>query len=188
LPPRSWHQILMVRLHEESAALTLASRLARAHVLAVLSLVLVVPAALVASRRPAVAAVFCGAGAALVGFGGRTTRARLAGGGVTVFPASPLERRTSRPLHEFATAAVETVGEARARRAEARAREFAERSGGASLPTWLRSGASPGTNDHLRRLVLVPRGGGAPLPLTAWVAADDDLEPARAAVEARLGS
>ncbi len=42
-----------------------------------------------------------------------------------------------------------------------------------------------GTNDHLRRIVLVSREG-EPLAVTAWLA-DDDLEPARLALEELSG-
>jgi hypothetical protein len=101
---------------------------------------------------------------------------------VSVRDAVPIRRR-ERALAEFAAAAVETVGEARRRRAERLARGFADRSGG-ELPAWLRPPDAPGTHDHLRRLVLVARRG-EDLPVTAWLA-DEDLEPARAEVEAML--
>ncbi|BDG02017.1 hypothetical protein [Anaeromyxobacter oryzae] len=172
-------------MSERGDALTVVTRLARPHVLAVLAAVLLVPAGFAAAgRRPVLAAALAGAAVALVGLGGRSTRAWLGAGRVTVEPASPFERRASRALDEFVKATVETVGEARVRSAEARARSFEARSG-ASLPEWARASAGPGTNDHLRRIVLVPRAG-EPLPVTAWLAPEDDLEPARRAVEARL--
>lgn len=95
----------------------------------------------------------------------------------------PLRRAENRFLSEFAAARLETVGEARRRKAERLAREYLERSGG-ELPSWLRAPDVPGTNDHLRRLVLLPRRG-EPLAVTAWLA-EDDLEAARLAVESLL--
>ncbi len=59
---------------------------------------------------------------------------------------------------------------------------------GAPMPPWLKRVPSPGINDGLRRLVLVPRAGEAgPLPVTAWLAPEEDLEPARRELGAALG-
>ncbi|HEX9053154.1 MAG TPA: hypothetical protein VF841_21680, partial [Anaeromyxobacter sp.] len=92
-------------------------------------------------------------------------------------------RRDERALAEFAGAAVETVADARRRRADRQARRFAERTG-SEMPAWLRAPDAPGTHDHLRRLLLVARRG-EDLPVTAWLR-DEDLEAARAEVEALL--
>ena len=78
------------------------------------------------------------------------------------------------------------MGEARARRADRLARGYTARSRSAA-PTWLVPQPTAGANDHLRRLVLVARDrDGEPFSVTAWLAPDDDLEPARAEVEALL--
>jgi hypothetical protein len=171
----------LIRIDRAGEALTLVSRLARPRVLAVLAGVLSL-VALVALRTgaPRGAAALAVAAAALVVLGGRSVRATFARGRVSVRGAFPL-RRAERALSEFVRVGVETVGEARARRAAHLAGGYRARSG-AELPVWLRAPVGPGANDHLRRLVLIARAG-EPLPLTAWVAPEDDLEAARRAVE-----
>ncbi len=122
----------------------------------------------------------------LVVLGGRAVRARVDGGRVTVRPAIPLAPMVTAPLGRFAGVAVETMADERRRRAEALARRYAERAGG-DLPRWFARKPTPGANDHLQRLVLVPAAAGEPLAVTAWLAPEDDLGPARRALEARLG-
>jgi hypothetical protein len=170
----------------EPGRLVVVSRLARPRVLAVLAAALLAPAALLAARRPALAVALVGAAALLVVLGGRSTRARLGGGQVTVEPALPFARAERRPLDAFRQVVVESVQEARARRSDALAERYRDRSSREGMPSWLRPPVAPGTNDHLRRLVLLPRQG-APLPLTAWLPPDDDLEGARRAIEVHLG-
>lgn len=175
----------MVVVAEAAGALTLVSRLARPRVLAVLATALLIPAALLARRHPLAGGLLAAAAALLVILGGRATRAVLGAGRVTVRPASLFERGATRPLATFVRVGVETVGEARARRAAEHARRFQDRSGRV-MPGWMQPPARPGVNDHLRRIVLVAQDG-EPLPVTAWLAAEDDLEPACAALRARLG-
>jgi hypothetical protein len=171
----------MLRVQRSSGAVTLVSRLARPHALAILALALAA-GALAARPAPAVAASL-GIAAALVAlFGGRSVRARFERGRVSVRHPLGL-RRQDRALAEFAAAAVETVGDARRRRAERLARGFAARAG-TELPAWLTPPDAPGTHDHLKRLVLVARRG-EDLAVTAWLR-DEDLEPARGEVEALL--
>lgn len=172
----------MLRVQRSPVGVTLVSRLARPHVLMVLSGALV-GAALVASRSaPSVAGVLAAAGILLALFGGRSVRARFERGRVSVRDEVPLRRR-DRALSEFERAAIETVADARRRRAERLAQEFARRAG-AEMPPWLRPPDAPGTHDHLRRLVLVARRG-EDLPVTSWLA-DEELEPVRAEVEGML--
>jgi len=172
----------MLRVQRSPGAVTLVSRLARPPALAVLSGVLLGGALASARPAPALAAALAGAALLLVLLGGRSLRARLERGRVSVRHAVPF-RRDDRALAEFAGAAVETVGDARRRKAERLARGFAERSG-SEMPAWLRPPDAPGTHDHLRRVVLVARRG-EDLPVTAWLR-DEDLEPVRAEVEAML--
>lgn len=176
----------MLRVHSEAAALTIVSRLARPPVLAVLVVAGAAVATAIGRQSPPAGGLVAAAIAAALLLGGRGWRARLAQGRLTVRPASPLDRVASRPLGEFVAAQLETIGEARARRAEEQERAWAARTGGSTLPSWLRRPAAPGVNDHLRRVVLVGRGGER-VPLTAWLPPEDDLEAARSAVEARLG-
>jgi hypothetical protein len=174
----------MLRLDRAGEALTLVSRLARPRVLAVLA-ALLAGLALAALRLGSglAAAAVAGGAAALLVLGGRSVRATLARGRVSVSGAVPL-RRLERPLSEFSRVAVETVGEARARRAARLARGYRARAGD-DPPSWVAAPAAPGSNDHLRRLVLAAPAG-EPLPLTAWLPPEDDLEPARNAVEGLL--
>jgi hypothetical protein len=173
----------MIRVERAPGAVTLVSRLARPHVLVVLAGVLLAAAAGALRLSRPLAAALAAAAVLLAVLGGRAVRARFARGRVTVRPASPLEPRVERSLEEFAATRVETLGEARRRRADERARSYRARSG-AELPDWLRTPVTPGSNDQLRRLVLVGRGG-EPLPVTAWLA-EDDLDAARAVVDALL--
>lgn len=175
----------MLRLEEGPAGLQLTSRLARPHVLAVLATALLAAAAALRSVPP-LAWAFAGAALLLVLLGGRAVRASVRGGRIVVRPAVPLARAATAPLGRFGAVAVESLAEARRRRADALARRYAERAG-SDLPRFFARQPAPGANDHLQRLVLVPHDGGAPLPVTAWLAPEDDLDPARRALEARLG-
>jgi hypothetical protein len=139
--------------------------------------------AISSSASSAAVALLCAA-AALALLGGRAFRARFERDRVRVTPAVPFRREHSRPLLDFAGARVETVGEARRRKADRLAREYERRSGGSEMPIWLRTPTEPGTNDHLRRIILVPRSG-EPFAVTAWLA-EDDLAPALAEIEALL--
>ena len=170
----------MLRVERTSGALTLVSRLARPHVLAVLAGVLLAAAGAAAARLPIVAGALAAVALLVVVFGGRAVRVRFAGGRVEVRAAVPFARER-RSLAEFSCARVETIADARRRKADLRARVFRERSG-VEIPPWLRPPDSPGMNDHLRRVVLVARRG-EPLAVTAWLA-DGDLEAVRADVEA----
>lgn len=173
----------MLRVDRRPGSLTLASRLARPRVLAVIGVVLVGLAAALARPTPA-AALAAGAAAALVALlGGRSVRARFERGRVSVRQAVPFRRGDDRALAEFTGARVETFADARRRRRERLAREYRARSG-AEMPAWLRAPDAPGANDRLRRIVLLAREGD-PLPVTAWLA-EDDLEPACCDVEALL--
>jgi hypothetical protein len=175
----------MLRLDRASGAVTLVSRLARPPALAVL--VALLAALAVATLRygaPRAAVGLGAAAAAVVVLGGRSVRATFSRGRVSVTPAVPLQRRAERPLSEFERVEVESVAEARARRAARVARGYHARSG-AELPAWLRPPTGPGANDHLRRLVLRSPAGD-PLPLTAWLPPEDDLDAARAEIEALL--
>jgi hypothetical protein len=175
----------VLRVERNGPALTLVSRLARPRAVGVLASALAL-AALAAGRlvSPALAAALLAAAALVAVLGGRGVRARFERGRVRVRPAVPMAREDDRPLAEFHAARVETMGEARRRRAERLAGQYRVRSGG-EMPSWLvRPPDAPGANDHLRRLVLVARAGD-PLPVTAWLA-EDELEPARAQIEALL--
>ncbi|HET8542194.1 MAG TPA: hypothetical protein VFL83_20115 [Anaeromyxobacter sp.] len=172
----------MVRVQRSPGAVTLVSRLARPHALAVLAAVFLGGAAAAARALPALALALAAAALALAVLGGRSVRARFERGRVSVRHPVPL-RRQERALGEFAGAAVETAGDARRRRADRLARGFAARAG-SEMPAWLRAPDAPGTHDHLRRVVLVARRG-EDLPVTSWLA-DRDLEAVRAEVEALL--
>jgi hypothetical protein len=173
----------MLRVDRGPAVLTVVSRLPRLRVLVVIGLALAaLELAFAGSGAPAMLAL-AGAGALVVVLSGRTVRARFERGRVSVRPAVPFQRTARRPLGDFAAARVETFAEARRRRAERIARGYAARSG-KELPAWLRAPDAPGANDPLRRIVLVGREG-EPFPVTAWLA-EDDLEPARLAVEGLL--
>jgi hypothetical protein len=116
--------------------------------------------------------------------GGRAVRVDFVRGRVRVSAPVPLGAAAERPLSEFSAARVETLAEARRRKAERHARAYRARAG-SDLPSWLRPADQPGANDHLRRLVL-DRPGEEPLPVTAWLA-EDDLDAVRAEVAALLG-
>jgi hypothetical protein len=175
----------MLRVHEDAGALTIVSRLARPVGLGVLVVAVALLAAWLATRSRATAAALGVAAVGLAVLGGRGWRARVAQGRVTVRPASPFERGASRPLAEFVRASVETLGEARARRAAAQAAAWAARAGGGELPAWLRRPDTSAVNDQLRRIVLVSQAGER-VPVTAWLPPEDDLEALLAAVSARL--
>lgn len=176
----------MLRLEESPGALVVTSRLARPRALAVLAAVLLAGALAARAAFPLLAAALAAAAALLLLLGGRAFRTRVSGGSLTVRPAIPFARPVTRPLAAYRGAEVESVADARRRRAEALARGYAERAG-AEVPQWLAPRTAPGTHDHLRRVVLLPAGAGAPLPVTAWLPPDDDLEPARRALAERLG-
>jgi hypothetical protein len=174
----------VLRIERERAGLTLVSRLARPRVLVVLACAFALLALVAARSAPAAGAALAATAALVSVVGGRAVRARFERDRVRVTPPVPFRREDSRPLVDFAAARVETVGEARLRKAERLAREYERRSGGGEMPGWLHAPGAPGTNDHLRRIVLVPRTG-EPLPVTAWLA-EDDLAPALAEIEALL--
>jgi hypothetical protein len=175
----------VIRLHRRPGALTVVSRLARPRVLAVVGGALAAVALASARSSPPVA-LAAGAGAVLVVvLGARPLRARFERGQLVVRPAVPFQRARRHALASFALVRIETFGDARRRRAERLARGYAERSG-APMPTWLRAPDAPGVNDGLRRVVLVAADG-EPLPVTAWLAEEEDLEPVRSAIEAVLG-
>jgi hypothetical protein len=171
----------MVRVERRAGAVTLVSRLARAPAVGVLAGALLVVAAALRGTPP-VAAALAVAAAIVVLLGGRTVRARFANGRVHLRGAP--SGREERSLAEFVEARVETIADARRRKAERLARRYRERSGGAEMPVWLSPPQAPGANDHLRRVVLVAARG-EPLEVTAWLA-DGDLEALRAEVEALL--
>ena len=170
----------MLRVERSPGALTLVSRFARPRAVAALAAAFLAGAAALARPAPALAAALALVGLLLALLAGRSVRARFEPGRVSVRDA--LGRR-ERPLADFASAVVETAGEARRRRAERRARGWAERAGG-ELPSWLRAPDAPGTHDHLRRVVLLARRG-EDLAVTAWVA-DGDVEAVRAEVDGLL--
>lgn len=174
----------MLRVERRPGALILVSRLARPRVLVVLAAALGGLAAALVRPAPEVALALAVAAALVALLGGRTVRACLERGRVSVRPAVPFRRREDHALAAFAGARIETFAEARRRRSDRLARAYRARSG-VDMPAWLRPPDAPGANDHLRRVVLVAREG-EPLPVTAWLA-DDDLEPARLALEELSG-
>ncbi len=163
--------------------MVLVSRLARPHAPVVVAVALGSLAALAARPAPRAAAPLAVAACLVAILGGRPVRARFERGSVSVRFAAPFAPRAERRLGEFTGARVETVGEARRHRAERLAERYRARSG-AEMPAWLHPPDAPGSNDHLRRLVLVPRRGD-PLAVTAWLA-EDDLGPAREEIEGLL--
>jgi len=173
----------VLRIERGPGTLTVVSRFARPRALAVLVVALAVLALLAGRGLPLLAGALVLAAALLVALEGRAVRAVFARGRVRVSPPHPLRRAAERPLSLFSGARVETLADARRRKAERHAAEYRARAG-SDLPSWLRPGDQPGANDHLRRLVLEAPGE-EPLALTAWLA-DDDLEPARAEVAALL--
>lgn len=174
----------MVRIERGPGTLTLVSRFSRPRALAVLAAAAGGLALLAARAALPAAAVGLAAAALLVALvGGRATRAVFGGGRVRVSAPVPFGRGAARPLAGFDAVRVETLADARRRKAEARARAYRARAGN-DLPGWLRPADQPGSHDHLRRLVL-DAPGEEPLAVTAWLA-DDDLEPARAEVAALL--
>jgi hypothetical protein len=175
----------VIRLHRTPGAVTVVSRLARPRVLAVVGGALAAIALASARAAPRVAAAAGTAAVLVVLLGARALRARFERGHLVLRPAAPFLRTERRALAGFTAVRVETFAEARRRRSERLARSFAERSG-APMPTWLRAPDAPAVNDGLRRIVLVA-GDGEPFPVTAWLAAEDDLEPARSAIQGLLG-
>ncbi len=173
----------MLRIERAPGATVLVSRLAKLRVVAVPSIALAAVALGVGRSSPRAAAALAAAAVLAAVLGGRAVRARFERGRVRVRQALAFHVTSDRPLSEFVGARVETVREARRRRAERLARDWRAR-GGREKPRWMIRGDTPGANDHLRRIVLVPRVG-RPLPVTAWLA-EDDLEPARVEVEALL--
>jgi hypothetical protein len=168
----------MVRVERSPGALTLVSRLARPRALGVLAVALLAGAAALRGPAPRAALALVAAALFLLVLGGRPVRATFARGRVRIRPAVPLARGGDRSLAEFVAVRQETIGEARARRAERLANGYRARTGGAGAPSWLVPAPTEGMNDHLRRLVLVARDG-EPIAVTAWVAPEDDLEPLR---------
>ena len=174
----------MLRIVRERGGVTVVSRLARPGVIAVLAVALGLVAAAAARFLPGIAGVLAAAGALVALLGGRAVRARFERDRVRVRPAVPLQRQDDRALGDFGHARIETVGDARRRKAERLARQYQDRSGGRDMPVWMLPPDAPGANDHLRRIVLVPPAG-EPLAVTAWLA-DDDLEAARTEIEGLL--
>jgi hypothetical protein len=175
----------MLVVERRPGTLTVVSRLARPRVVGVLAAVLMALALGESSAAPRAALALALVAASVVILGLRTLRARFERGHVEVQPAIPLARRERRPLGRFGAVRIETFAEARRRKAERLARGYAERSG-KEMPVWLRPPDAPGANDHLRRVVLVALEG-EPLPVTAWLGDDEDIEAARAAIESALG-
>ena len=174
----------MLLLKHAPGSLTVVSRLARPHVLAVLSGALVLVAAGSIYALPRLALALLAAAGLVVLLGARTLRARFEHGRLTLRLAVPFRRAVRRPLGGFTAARIETFAEARRRRADRIARGYADRSG-SPLPAWLRPPEAPGTNDGLRRIVLVGPDG-EPFPVTAWLGERENLEPARLAIESAL--
>ena len=174
----------MLRVERRPGVLIVVSRLARPRVLFVLAAALGGLAVALVRPAPAAALGTAVAAALIVLLGGRTVQARLERGRVSVRHAVPFRRREDHAIAAFVGARVETFAEARRHRAERLARAYRTRSG-TDMPAWLRRPDAPGANDHLRRIVLVSREG-EPLAVTAWLA-DDDLEPARLALEELSG-
>jgi hypothetical protein len=176
----------VLRVEEAAGALTLVSRLARPRALVVLVAALVAPATWAGARAPVLAAGLAAAAAAVLALGGRAVRARLdRGARVTVSAPFPFQGAVTRRLSEFVEVRIETVGEARARRRAAAARRYRAQSG-QDLPGWLAQPPAAGVNDHLRRVVLVPRVG-EPVAVTAWLPDEEDAERARGAVAGVMG-
>lgn len=173
----------MLRVERAQGAVLLVSRLARAPAVGVLAGVLLVAAAI--ASTPAVTAPFGVAALLVLLLGGRPVRARFERGRVSVRHPLPLRTTDERPLSEFSAVRVESVADARRRKAAQLAHGYRARSGGAELPSWMSPPVAPGANDHLRRVVLVGPRGEEPLAVTAWLA-DEDLEPLRAELEAFL--
>jgi hypothetical protein len=174
----------MLLVHRTPGALTVVSRLVRSRALAVLAGILTLLAAGSMRAAPGVALALVLAAVLLVLLGARTLRARFERGHVTLRLAVPFRRAERRSLGGFTAVAIETLAEARRRKAERLARSYAERSG-KPMPEWMRPPDAPGTNDDLRRIVLVGPDG-EPFPVTAWLAVSEDLEPARFAIESTL--
>jgi hypothetical protein len=173
----------MLRVERTPGAVLLVSRLTRAPAVGVLAGVLLVVA--VAAATPAIAAPFGVAALLVLLMGGRAVRARFERGRVSVRHPLPLRATDERLLSEFSGVRVESVADARRRKAERLAHEYRAKSGGAELPSWMTPPVAPGVNDHLRRVVLVGPRSEEPLAVTAWLA-DEDLEAVRAELEALL--
>jgi hypothetical protein len=170
----------VLRIERGPGTLTLVSRFARPRALGVLVAALA-GGALVAGRgAPLLAAALILLAVLLAAAGGSARRAVFARGRVRVTAGLPPGRPAERPLTAFSSVAVETLADARRRKAERHAAAYRARAG-SDLPSWLRPADQPGSNDHLRRIVLEGAPGQEPLAVTAWLA-EDDLEPARAEV------
>jgi hypothetical protein len=174
----------VLRIERGPGSLTVVSRFARLQPLGVLAAALCGGALLAGRAVPVAAAGLVAAAVLVLALGGRAVRAVIARGRVRVSAPVPLGRAAERPLAAFSSARVETLADARRRKAERHARVYREHAG-ADLPSWLRPADQPGSNDQLRRIVLEAPGG-EPLAVTAWLT-DDDLEPVRAEVQALLG-
>lgn len=174
----------MLRVERGAGSVTLVSRLARPRVLVASGAFLGLLALAAAASLPRLAAALALVAVLVAALGGRAVRARFERGRIAVRSAIPFQRAQVRALAEFVGARVETVAEERRRKAERHARSYQARSGH-EMPAWMHPPDAPGTNDHLRRIVLVARGDAAPLAVTAWLA-EDDLEAARSEIEAVL--
>lgn len=175
----------MLQIEQGAGTLTLVSRFSRPRAHAVLAGALGGGALLASRALPAVALALAVLAVIVAAAGVRVFRAAFRRGHVQVSAAFPLRPPTERPLAGFSGVRVETLADARRRKAERQARAYRERTG-SDLPAWLRPADQPGANDHLRRLVLEGPGAES-LAVTVWLADEDDLEPARAAVAALLG-
>jgi hypothetical protein len=173
----------VLRIERGPGTLTLVSRFARPRPLAILVAMLVALALLAWHGLPLVAGALALTAAVFLVGGARAMRAVFARGRVRVSAPVPLGPSAERPLGAFSAVRVETLADARRRKAERHAAAYRARAG-SDLPRWLRPADQPGANDQLRRLVLVAPGE-EPVAVTAWLS-DDDLEPARAAVEGLL--
>jgi hypothetical protein len=173
----------VLRIERGAGTLTVVSRFARPRPLVILVSALVVLALVSWRGLPVLAGALLLTAGLFVVTSGRATRVVFGHGRVRVSAPIPLRRGAERPLGGFSAVRVETLADARRRKAERAAAAYRARAG-SDLPSWLRPSDQPGANDHLRRLVLeVP--GDEPLAVTTWLA-EDDLEPARAEVAALL--
>jgi hypothetical protein len=173
----------MLRIDGGPGTLTLVTRFSRPRALAIVAGAVGILAVLSARAAPGVAAALGIAATLVAVVGGRVVRAVFAGGRVRV-RAAPFGRAEERSLSRFTAVRIETLADARRRKAERHALAYRTRAG-SDLPSWLRPADQPGANDYLRRLVLEAPGE-EPFAVTAWLA-EDALEPARDAVAGLVG-
>jgi hypothetical protein len=185
--PRACEEGRVLRIESAPGSLVVVSRTGRPRAVTVLVAGLAALALTVRRTAPRAAVALLVAALLVAVLRGRAFRARFGRGRVGIRRPVPFAGEEVRALDDFGEARIETGAEASARRADQRAREFRARAG-QDLPSWLRP--SPREGEHLRRIVLVqrvpgPRGRDR-LPVTAWVPAGEDLEPARAAIAALI--